>query len=107
MPIVGARLELPVLPLEGYTVPEISMVGLTEEDCQKQDIPYRVGRTLSEDNARGQIIGESASELIHIDAQVMTMNSTLDVFINTVYNYPTLADTYKYAAYDAWANGNG
>jgi NAD(P) transhydrogenase len=113
----------PILPLAVYTVPEISMVGLSEEECQKQNIPYLVGRTYSENNARGQIIGdkgmlklvfsptdkkllgvhhigESASELIHIGAQVMAMNGTIDVFINTVYNYPTLADMYKYAAYD-------
>lgn len=113
----------PVLPLAVYTVPEISMVGLSEEDAQKQNIPYLVGRTLSENNPRGQIIGdtgmlkllfsptdkkllgvhhigESAAELIHIGAQVMALNGTIDAFIHTVYNYPTLSDMYKYAAYD-------
>ena len=113
----------PVLPLAVYTVPEIAMVGLSEEDCQKQNIPYLVGRTFSENNARGQIIGdtgmlklifsptdkkllgvhhigESAAELVHIGAQVIALNGTIDTFIHSVYNYPTLSDMYKYAAYD-------
>jgi NAD(P) transhydrogenase len=117
----------PVLPLAVYTVPEISMVGLSEEDCREKNIPYLVGRTYSENNARGQIIGdtgmlklifspidkkllgvhhigESASELIHIGAQVLMLNGTIDAFIHAVYNYPTLADMYKYAAYDGLGN---
>jgi NAD(P) transhydrogenase len=117
----------PILPLAVYTVPEISMVGLSEEDCKKQDIPYLVGRTYAEDNARGQIVGdtgmlklifspddkkllgvhlisEMAAELIHIGAQVMATNGTIDAFIQAVYNYPTLSDMYKYAAYDGLGN---
>lgn len=118
----------PVLPLAVYTVPEIALVGLTEEACIKQSIPYLAGRTYSENNARGQIIGDSgmlklifstadkkllgahhigemASELVHIGAQVMAAGGTIDAFIQSVYNYPTLSDMYKYAAYDglgAW-----
>jgi len=114
----------PVLPIAVYTIPEISSVGLTEDGCRNMDIPYLVGRAYYEDNPRGQIIGdmsgmvklvfapddkkllgvhiigEQASELIHIAAHVMLVNGTIDVFIQSVYNYPTLADLYKYAAYD-------
>ncbi len=123
----------PVLPLAVYTVPEIAMVGITEETCQEKDIPYLVGRTYSENNARGQIIGdegmlklifapedkkllgvhligEMASELVHIGSQVISSNGTIDVFIESVYNYPTLSDMYKYAAYDGlgnWEKWNG
>jgi len=118
----------PVLPLAIYSIPEISSVGLTEDDCQAQKIPYLVGRAFYENNPRGQIIGdmsgmiklvfspsdkkllgahiigELASELIHIAAHVMMSNGTIDVFIQSVYNYPTLADLYKYAAYDGLGN---
>lgn len=123
----------PVLPLAVYTVPEIAMVGMTEETCKENNIPYLVGRTYSENNARGQIIGdegmlklifapedkkllgvhligEMASELVHIGSQVISSNGTIDVFIESVYNYPTLSDMYKYAAYDGlgnWEKWNG
>lgn len=114
----------PVLPIAVYTIPEISSVGLTEDDCRDKNIPYLVGRAYYENNPRGQIIGdmsgmvklvfspgdtkllgahiigEQASELIHIAAHVMLVDGTLDAFIQSVYNYPTLADLYKYAAYD-------
>lgn len=114
----------PVLPIAVYTIPEISSVGLTEDDCRNKSIPYLVGRAYYEDNPRGQIIGdmsgmiklvfspddkkllgahiigEQASELIHIAAHVMFAGGTIDAFILSVYNYPTLADLYKYAAYD-------
>jgi NAD(P) transhydrogenase len=116
-----------VLPLAVYTVPEIAMVGLTEEACKEKNIPYLVGRTYSENNARGQIIGdngmlklifspddkkllgahhigEMASELVHIGAEVLRDNGTIDVFIESVYNYPTLSEMYKYAAYDGLGN---
>ena len=114
----------PVLPLAVYTIPEIAMAGLTEDECQARGIPYLVGRAYHEHNARGQIvgdtsgmlklvfspadkallgvhhIGELASELVHIGAHVMAAHETIDAFIDAVYNYPSLADTYKYAAYD-------
>jgi NAD(P) transhydrogenase len=114
----------PVLPLAVYAIPEISMVGLTEDECKSRKIPYLVGRGSYEDNARGQIIGdmsgmiklvfspgdkkllgahiigELASELIHIASQVIMTGATIDEFIRAVYNYPTLADLYKSAAYD-------
>ena len=114
----------PVLPLAVYTIPEISMIGLTEQDCLDKSIPYLVGCSLYANNPRGQIlgdldgmiklifsptdkkllgvhmIGEMASELIHLGAHVMAAGGTIDAFIDAVYNYPTLSDTYKYAAYD-------
>jgi NAD(P) transhydrogenase len=118
----------PFFPLAVYAIPEISEVGLTEDECKEKDIPYLVGRAYYKDNARGQIIGdisgmvklifshidkkllgahiigEQASELIHIASHVMMANGTIDVFIEAVYNYPTLADSYQYAAYDGLAN---
>ena len=126
----------PIIPLAIYTIPEISMAGLTEEACQEKGISYLVGRSYYEKSPRGQIvgdlsgmlklifsptdkkllgvhhIGESASELIHIGTQVMATDGTIDAFIQAVYNYPTLSDSYKYAAYDGlgnlqrWQQGN-
>jgi NAD(P) transhydrogenase len=117
-----------VVPLAVYAIPEISMVGLTEEECRAKQIPYLVGRGFYVRNPRGQIIGdtsgmiklifstedkkllgahllgEQASELIHIAAHVMEVNGTIDAFIRSVYNYPTLSDLYKYAAYDGLGN---
>ena len=114
----------PIIPLAIYTIPEISTVGLSEDDCKAKSLPYLVGRAYYETSARGQIvgdlsgmiklvfapedkkllgvhhIGEMASELVHIGAHVMAAGGTIDAFINAVYNYPTLADSYKYAAYD-------
>jgi NAD(P) transhydrogenase len=117
----------PFLPLAVYAIPEVSMVGLTEDDCRAKNIGYLVGRAYYEENARGQIIGdmsgmiklvfsptdkkllgahiigEQASELIHIASHVMLAGGTIDAFIEAVYNYPTLADSYQYAAYDGLA----
>ena len=113
-----------VIPLAVYTIPEIALVGLTEEACRKQGKSFLVGRASYEKNARGQIIGdtdgmlklvfspedktllgvhvigEMASELIHLGAQTIAGNGSIDAFINAVYNYPSLSDCYKYAAYD-------
>lgn len=118
----------PFLPLAVYAIPEFSSIGLTEDDCKAQDVPYLVGRAYYEENARGQIIGdlsgmiklvfspidkkllgahiigEQASELIHIASHVMLVNGPIDAFIEAVYNYPTLSDSYQYAAYDGLAN---
>ena len=118
----------PFLPLAVYAIPEISMVGLTENECKEKNIPYLVGRAYYEENARGQIIGdmsgmiklvfspagkkllgthiigEQASELIHIASHVMLAKGSIDAFIDAVYNYPTLSDAYQYAAYDGLAN---
>ena len=118
----------PFLPLAVYAIPEISAVGLTEDECLERKIPYLVGRAYYEDNARGliigdmsgmiklvfsprkkkllgaHIIGEQASELIHIATHVMLKGGPIDEFIDAVYNYPTLSDSYQYAAYDGLAN---
>ena len=115
----------PILPFGIYTIPECSMAGDTEESLQKQGIPYVVGRAAYSDNARGQIIGdesgflkllfhcddmrllgvhvigEQATELIHIGLTALLLRQTSDIFISTCYNYPTLSELYKYATYDA------
>jgi NAD(P) transhydrogenase len=112
------------LPYCIWTIPEVAMCGVTEEECLAKGIDYEVGRAYYRNNARGQIIGdtggmlkivfdpdtseilgvhivgESAAELVHIGLMVMQMAGTIDVFINTVFNVPTLSETYKYAAYD-------
>jgi NAD(P) transhydrogenase len=117
-----------LLPLAVYTIPEIAMVGLSEESCREKGIPYLIGRSFYDKSPRGQIIGdctgmlklifspedkrllgvhhigELASELVHIGAHVMASGGTIDAFIQAVYNYPTLADSYKYAAYDGLGN---
>jgi NAD(P) transhydrogenase len=114
----------PLTPFGVYTIPEISMVGATEEELKAKGVAYEVGRARYEHNARGQIIGETdgtlkllfereskrllgvhiigdrATELIHIGQMVMSTNGTIDVFIDSVFNFPTLAELYKYAAYD-------
>lgn len=112
------------LPMAVYTIPEISYVGKTEKEVQQQNIPYRIGRAYFKDSARGQIIGdaqgllklimdtrnekllgvhivgEQASELIHIGQLVMNLNGTVRDLISNVFNYPTLAECYKIAALD-------
>lgn len=118
----------PFLPLAVYAIPELSSIGLTEDECKEQNIPYLVGRAYYEENARGQIIGdlcgmiklifsptdkkllgahiigEQASELIHVASHVMLTHGPIDEFIEAVYNYPTLSDSYQYAAYDGLKN---
>jgi NAD(P) transhydrogenase len=114
----------PILPLGIYTIPEMSMVGETEESAREKGIDHEVGRALYRDNARGQIagdadgmlklvfaradkrllgahmVGERATELIHIASTLLLAGGTIDTFIDAVYNYPTLSELYKYAAYD-------
>jgi NAD(P) transhydrogenase len=116
------------LPLAVYSIPETSYIGLTEDECKAKNIPYLVGCAYYEQNARGQIIGdmsgmiklvfsptdkkllgahilgEQASELIHIAEHVMLVNGPIDMFIEAVYNYPTLSALYETAAYDGLAN---
>jgi NAD(P) transhydrogenase len=118
----------PIFPLAVYTIPEVAMVGETEESCRERGIDYCVGRAQYRTNARGQIvgdlaglvklvfrypdktllgvhvIGESASELVHVGLMVLLAGGTIDTFINAVFNYPTLGDAYKYAAYDGLGN---
>jgi len=107
-----------------YTIPEISFIGKTEEQLTEEDVPYEVGVAYYREIARGQIrgdttgrlklifhretrqvlgvhiIGEDAAELVHIGQAVMSLNGTVDYFINTVFNYPTLAECYKAAAFN-------
>jgi NAD(P) transhydrogenase len=117
----------PILPFAIYTIPEVSTVGESEESCRAKGIPYAAGRSLYGRNPRGQIIGdltgqikllfrvpdktllgvhiigEDAAELIHVGVMVMLAGGTIDSFIDAVFNYPTLSDAYKYAAYDGLA----
>jgi len=117
-----------MLPMGIYTIPEISAAGETEETCKEKNIDYVVGRAKYENNARGHItgdtagmlklifaradkkllgvhvIGENATELIHIGTMVLDRGLTIDEFIEQVFNYPTLSETYKYAAYDGLGN---
>jgi NAD(P) transhydrogenase len=116
-----------LLPFGVYTIPEVSSVGLSEHDATAHGIDVVVGRALFRDNARGEIIGdregmtklvfdratrrligchcvgERATELVHVGQAVMMLGGTVETFIEMVFNYPTLAETYKYAAYDALA----
>jgi NAD(P) transhydrogenase len=120
-----------MLPMGIYTIPEISAAGETEESCREKKIDYCVGRAYYANNARGHItgdtagmlklifaradkkllgvsiIGEIATELIHIGMTVLDKNLTIDEFIEQVFNYPTLSETYKYAAYDGLGNLSG
>jgi NAD(P) transhydrogenase len=107
-----------------YTIPEISFIGKTEEQLTDEDVPYEVGVAYYREIARGQIrgdttgrlkiifhretklvlgvhiIGEGASELLHIGQAVMILGGTVEYFVNTVFNYPTLAECYKAAAFN-------
>lgn len=114
------------LPFGVYAVPEMSMVGMTEQELVKKGIAYETGTARLRETARGQImglnhgllklliglddrrllgvhiLGEGATELIHIGQAVLALGGTLDYFLTTVFNYPTLAEAYKVAALDAW-----
>jgi len=117
-----------MLPLGIYTIPEISALGETEESCKTKGILYEVGRAHYANNARGQIIGdmtgvlklifrrtdrlllgvhvigEGATDLVHIGMMTMEFGGRLDNLIDSVFNYPTLSETYKAAAYDGLGN---
>jgi NAD(P) transhydrogenase len=114
-----------LLPYGVYTIPEVSCVGLNEQEAERRGIDVVVGRASFHENARGAIIGdrdgmtklvfdrrsrrligchcigEHAAELVHVGHAVMTLEGTVESFIEMVYNFPTLTETYKYAAYDA------
>ena len=107
-----------------YAIPEISMVGKTEEQLTADRVPYEVGVSKFEELAKGQmvgdetgflkllfdpdshkllgvhVIGENAAEIIHIGQAVLSFGGTIDYFRDTVFNYPTLAEAYKVAALD-------
>ncbi|GAA4084994.1 MULTISPECIES: Si-specific NAD(P)(+) transhydrogenase [Actinomadura] len=112
-------------PIGIYTVPEISFVGRTEDELTEAKVPFEVGISRYRELARGQIIGDSygmlkllvspedrsllgvhvfgtgATELVHIGQTVMGCGGTVDYLVNAVFNYPTLAESYKVAALDA------
>lgn len=113
-------------PIGIYSVPEMSMVGITEQEAKEKGIPYETGIARIRETARGQIlglregilkmlfsledkkllgvhiVGEGSTELIHIGQAVLSLGGTLDYFVTTVFNYPTLAEAYKVAALDAY-----
>src|SRR5206468_618094 len=110
------------LPYGVYTVPEISMVGPTEQQLTEKKVPFETGIARYRELARGQIIGDSrgilkmifhretrkllavhilgegATELVHIGQAVMALGGMVDYFRDVVFNYPTLAEGYKVAA---------
>ena len=113
-----------LIPYGIYTIPEISMVGLTEEQLTHDKIPYEVGLARYAELAKGQmlgdeqgllklifdpnslkllgvhVIGDRAAEIVHIGQVVLTVGGTIEYFRDTVFNYPTLAEAYKVAALD-------
>lgn len=113
----------PVLPYGVWTIPEVAMVGETEETARAKGLTFEIGKASFTQNPRGlivgdegfvklifdtrnqhllgaSIVGEGACELIHTAAAVMMNKGSIDYFIQAVFNYPALSDAYKYAAYD-------
>ena len=113
-----------VFPYGIYAIPELSMVGKTEEELTGANVPYEVGKAYYRHVARGQIIGDSAgmlkilfcpsahtifgvhiigenaAELVHIGQAVMALGGTIEYFVDAVMNYPTLSELYKIAAHN-------
>lgn len=109
-----------------YAIPEISMIGMTEEEVRLRGRPFECGVARFRETSRGQImglatgfmkmifdlenrnllgvhiVGEGATELIHIGQAVLNLGGTVDYFVENTFNYPTLAEAYKIAALDAW-----
>jgi NAD(P) transhydrogenase len=107
-----------------YSIPEMSSIGPSEQELKEKGVPYEIGRARFENSARGQIVGETdgfikllfdpqtrrllaahifgegATELIHIPMFVLSSGGSIDAFIDAVFNFPTLAESFKYAAYD-------
>jgi NAD(P) transhydrogenase len=114
----------PVLPYGIYSIPEIATVGASEQELQSKGIAYETGRARFENSARGQItgdfegfvklvfdpstrrllgahvMGEHATELVHVPMLVLASGGPIDVFLDSVFNFPTLSESFKYAAYD-------
>jgi NAD(P) transhydrogenase len=112
------------MPYGLFTIPEISMIGATEQQLTEQQVSYEVGIARFNEIIRGQIfgdqtgmlkilfdrdtrkvlgvhcIGELATEIVHIGQAVIALGGTIDYFCNTVFNYPTMAECYKVAAFD-------
>jgi NAD(P) transhydrogenase len=115
-----------ILPFGIYTIPEISIVGETEKSLSEKNIPYEIGTAYYSEIARGLIIGDyqgilkivfhpetleilgvhimgnNASELIHVAQTVMAFKGNLHYFIDTVFNVPTLSEAYKVAALNGY-----
>ena len=109
-----------------YSVPEISTIGMTEEEARERGVPYECGVARFRETSRGHIMGieagfmkmlfaletrrllgvhimgEGATELIHIGQAVLNLEGTLEYFVENTFNFPTLAEAYKVAALDAW-----
>jgi len=121
-----------IFPYGIYTVPEVSMVGITEEDAKEKGINYFTGKIFYKNIARGMIMGVKddwflkivferdtrtilgvhimgriATEIIHYGMALVRNEKTVDEVINTVFNFPTLHDLYKYACYDGLGNLSG
>ncbi|OED46795.1 Si-specific NAD(P)(+) transhydrogenase [Leisingera sp. S232] len=118
--------ESPWYPYGIYSVPEMSTCGMSEEELKERGIPYEVGEARFRETSRGhimglehgmlkmllslktrrvlgvQIVGEGATELIHIGQAVMNLKGTVDYFVQNTFNYPTLAEAYKVAGLDAF-----
>jgi NAD(P) transhydrogenase len=114
-----------LIPVGIYAIPEIAYIGRTEEQLTNESIGYEVGVSRYRELARGQILGDSygmlkllvspadhrllgvhalgtnATEVIHIGQAVMGCGGTVDFLVDSVFNYPTLAESYKVAALDA------
>lgn len=128
----GYKTQLaPVFPYGLYTIPEVAMIGDTEQQARGRGLDVEVGRAYYKDNARGQILndpdgmlklvfergskklvgahilGERATDLIHVAQAVLTFGGTIDYFIDAVFNYPTLGDLFKMAAYDGLGHLGG
>jgi len=112
------------MPYGLFTIPEISMVGKTEQELTAEQVPYEVGSARFDEISRGQIageqdgllkllfhrhtqqllgihcLGESATEIVHVGQAVMSLGGTLSYFRDAVFNYPTMAEAYKVAALD-------
>jgi NAD(P) transhydrogenase len=125
---VGAIAKEPpkYFPYGIYSVPEISTCGLTEEEMKERGIPYECGIARFRETSRGHImgldhgmlklifslktrrllgvhiIGETATELVHIGQAVLNLKGTVEYFVENTFNYPTLAEAYKIAGLDAW-----
>lgn len=112
------------LPIAIYTIPEISAIGLTEQECREQGLAYEVGVARYAETPRGQIlgdnegmlkmifdrdnrkvlgmhlIGQSSSELVHVGMMLVHLEATVDQLLGAVFNYPTLSEAYRVAALD-------
>lgn len=109
-----------------YAVPEVSTIGMTEEEVRLRGLAFECGTARFRETSRGQImglangfmkmifsledrrllgvhiVGEGATELIHIGQAVLNLGGTIEYFVENTFNYPTLAEAYKIAALDAW-----